>query len=245
MNGANPFVSVIVPVHNGEPFIRQALQSVVVQDYRPLEIVLVDDGSTDDTAEVARATTEGCDVPLHYVFQENRGPAAARNRGIGLAHGEIIAFQDADDVWTDHKLTLQLNLLAKHPAANVVLGYTRVVRSTDDGGLEDHPGKAGIPGLVTVLQAALFRRAIFDRVGLLDEKLLRGEDVDWFLRALEQNTEMVSHTDVVLLYRRHATSLTGNHQNASSALLRALKRSLSRRRTSSSQPAELVSRLRR
>ena len=236
MSGANVVVSVVVPVHNGEPFVRRALQSVIAQDYRPLEIVVVDDGSTDGTARIAREVANTCDVPLRYVFQERRGPAAARNRGIGIAEGEIIAFQDADDVWTGDKLTTQLGLLAQHPAASIVLGYTRVVRSTDGGGMEDSPGNAGMAGLVTVLQAALFRRAVFDQVGLLDESLLRGEDIDWFLRALEQNTEMVTHAEVVLLYRRHAASLTGGDGNPSLALLLALKRSLRRRRESATQP---------
>ena len=235
MRGANPVVSVVVPVHNGEPFIRHALRSVIVQDYRPLEIVVVDDGSTDGTARVTCGVADACDVPVRYVFEDRRGPAAARNRGIGIAQGDIIAFQDADDLWTEHKLATQMGLLAQHPAANVVLGYTRVVRSTADGGMEDYPGNAGRPGLVTVLQAALFRRAVFDQVGLLDEGLLRGEDIDWFLRALEQNTEMVTHSDVVLLYRRHAASLTSGDGNPPPSLLLALKRSLRRRRKSVGQ----------
>jgi len=241
VSSASPLVSVIVPVHNGEPFIRQALQSVVVQDYRPLEIVIVDDGSTDGTAQVARTIAEASDVPVHYVFQENRGPAAARNRGLGIAHGPIIAFQDADDVWTEHKLTTQVTLLAHDPLVSVVLGYTRAMRSTDDGGLENYPGKAG-PGLVTVLQAGLFRRAIFEQVGLLDEELRRGEDVDWFLRAVEQNTEIVTHSDVVLLYRRHAASVTGGDGTPSPSLLLALRRSLRRRRKATGQPDELTPR---
>jgi glycosyltransferase involved in cell wall biosynthesis len=243
MNGGNPLVSVVVPIYNGEPFMVQALQSVIVQDYRPLEIIVVDDGSTDGTAQSVRTISDSSDVPLRYVFQDNRGPAAARNRGVEIAHGEIIAFQDADDVWADHKLATQVNLLAEHPAASVVLGYTRVVRSTDEGGLEQCPGKGGMPGLVTVLQAALFRRSIFERVGLLDESLLRGEDVDWYLRALEQKTQMVVHADVVLLYRRHAANLTRDNDHVS--LLLALKRSLSRRRDRTGEGAELAPRLRR
>src|SRR5262245_45958654 len=230
VNEIDPVASLIVPAHNAEPFIRQALESVIAQAYRPMEIVVVDDGSIDGTAQVTRAIAEASDVPLRYAFQKNRGPAAARNRGIEMAEGEIIAFQDADDVWTEHELTTQLRLLAQRPTACVALGYTRAVRTTNDGGVGDCPGAMGRPGLVTVLQAALFRRTVFDQVGLLDETLLRGEDVDWFLRALEQNTEMVVHSDVVLLYRRHATSLTADHERGARALLLALKRSLDRRR---------------
>ena len=244
MNRAEPVVSVIVPAYNAEPFIRQALESVIVQDYRPLEIVVVDDGSTDGTAHVARAIAESCDVPVHYAFQDNCGPSAARNRGIGIARGEIIAFQDADDMWTDHKLSTQLRLLAEHPTASVALGHTRVVHSMDDGRLGGSPDGMGMSGLVTVLQAALFRRTVFDQVGLLDEKLRRGEDVDWFLRALEQNTEMVVHSDVVLLYRRHAASLTADDGRVSRSLLLALKRSLNRRRKATGHAGEPMPRLR-
>ena len=141
------------------------------------------------------------------------------------------------------ELSTQVDLLAQYPTVSVILGYTRVVRSTGDGGWEEYPGKAGAPGLVTSMPAALFRRAIFDRVGLLDEELRRGEDVDWFLRALEHNTEMVTHADVVWLYHRHAASLTGGDGNPSHSLLLALKRSLGRRRKATSQPGDLVSRL--
>jgi glycosyltransferase involved in cell wall biosynthesis len=219
-------VSVIVPVYNGAKFLREALESVSPQNYAPMEIIVIDDGSTDETAQVVQAFTEQSRAPVQYVYQENRGPAAARNHGLGIARGDIIAFQDADDVWTQDKLAVQLDLLARHPSASVVLGFTRL---TQMSGQEQVIGQSG---LVTVLQAALFRRTVFDQVGVLNEDLRLGEDVDWYLRALEQDVQIITHQDVVLFYRRHAANLTCSRQETNAHLLLAIRRSLVRRRQS-------------
>src|SRR5262249_25220663 len=90
-----PLVSVVIATYNSSRFIAQAVQSVLEQTYRPVEIVVVDDGSNDDTAEVLACYRDR----VRYVYQDNRGPAAARNRGIAEANGELLAFLDADDQW--------------------------------------------------------------------------------------------------------------------------------------------------
>ncbi|HMR66092.1 MAG TPA: glycosyltransferase family A protein [Anaerolineae bacterium] len=222
-------ISVIIPVYNAARFLADAVASIRAQQYAPLEIIIVDDGSTDGTAATARSLGED----IRYLYQPNAGPAAARNRGLELARGEIIAFQDADDIWSDHKLATQLALLDRYPAAGVVLGFTRLVETIEG------EQKIGRPGLVTVLQAALFRRTVFDQVGWLDEQLRLGEDIDWYLRALEQGAEIISHQEAVLFYRRHAANLTHNLQEAKVHFLRALGRSLSRRRQATGQASAL------
>ncbi len=220
-----PTVSVIVPVYNGEQFLAEAVASVRAQNYAPLEIIIVDDGSTDGTAEVAR----GLGDDIQYVYQPNAGPAAARNRGVRLARGELIAFQDADDLWVDDKLAWQLALLAQHPAAQGVLGQSQRVQLDADGMLSPLPGVLGAPRLQPLLHTALFRGKIFNRVGLLDETLRCGEDLDWYLRALEQDIALITHPETVLLYRQHQANLTRNW-SIKSQLLRMIKRSLDRRK---------------
>src|SRR3982074_3555445 len=98
-----PLVSVIVPVYNGERFLAETLQSIINQQYRPLELIVIDDGSTDQTARIATSVSE-----VRYFYQRNQGVANARNAGLAAARGELIAFLDADDLWQPNKLSLQV-----------------------------------------------------------------------------------------------------------------------------------------
>jgi glycosyltransferase involved in cell wall biosynthesis len=229
MSNSHPLISVIIPVYNGAAWLAEALDSVIRQSHRPLEIIVVDDGSTDNTVQVVNTFSAGCNLSWRYVYQENQGPAAARNRGLAMAEGEFVAFQDADDVWMDDKLSQQLALLKQYPLAKTVLGQTQWVQLDANGRLVSMPGALRSPRLLPHLHAALFRQEIFKQVGLLDETLRCGEDLDWYLRALEQNTSIVTHPETVLLYRRHDSNLTRNC-NIKSQLLHMIKRSLDRRR---------------
>ena len=108
---ARPLVSVILPVKNGERFLAQAINSVLEQDYRPLEIVVVDGQSTDASAAIAQSFEL-----VRYVFQQGElGLGRARNLGIEAARGELIAFINSDDLWAPHKLSVQVDYLARHP----------------------------------------------------------------------------------------------------------------------------------
>jgi glycosyltransferase involved in cell wall biosynthesis len=111
MNDKRYFVSVIIPIYNGESYIMEALESVFRQDYLPQEIIIVDDGSTDKTAGILS------DLPgrIRYISQKNQGPASARNRGILNAKEPILAFLDIDDLWVPNKLSTQINYIAQHP----------------------------------------------------------------------------------------------------------------------------------
>lgn len=97
-------ISCIVPVFNGERYVSETLDSILAQTYRPLELIVADDGSTDGTAAVVARYGE----PVRYLWQSNQGPAAARNLGVSAAQGEFVAFLDADDLWHPEKLTRQM-----------------------------------------------------------------------------------------------------------------------------------------
>jgi glycosyltransferase involved in cell wall biosynthesis len=220
-----PLVSVIVPVFNGEAYLAEALESVLHQVYLPLEIIVVDDGSTDGTAGVAARFPH-----VRYVYQSNRGPARARNAGLALAQGEVLASLDADDVWPDDKLALQGALLSAHPEADLVLGRVTLVTACPrvDGRL--CPKTLAQPWLSPSLGAALIRRRAFERVGRFDETLPLSEDLDWFLRAREGGPPWFSHPEVMLYYRRHAQNYSLKNPLADKYHLLALKKSLDRRR---------------
>ena len=228
-------VSVIVPVYNGARFLRQALDSVLAQACPPLEILVVDDGSTDATPDILR----GIDAPIRYLRQENRGPSAARNAGIGLARAEVLAFLDADDVWPGDKLARQLPLLATEGSVDIAMGYTQpmiMVRPE-----EDVTALAPVlgPRLTLSVGANLYRRSVFDRFGPFDESIRTAEDLDWLLRAREAGARIEVVNAVTLLYRENPGSLTYGQDASQLAFFRVLKRSVDRRRGDGSTLAPL------
>ncbi len=126
--GASPTVSVIIPTYNSRRFLEVAIDSVEAQTYRDFEIIVVDDGSTDDTAEWAERNAGR----LHYYHQENARQAVARNRGAELARGKYLAFLDADDLWLPEKLDIQVELAERHPEASFVFSDGYRVQSEAD-----------------------------------------------------------------------------------------------------------------
>ncbi len=227
-----PLVSVIIPVFNGERFLREAVQSVreavhvLHRKYSDVEIIIVDDGSTDGTANVARSLPE----TVRYLHQPNQGPAAARNRGIEHAQGSLIAFADADDLWPADKLELQLPYLIRDAKIEIVMGRIQQVllSRTFDG--QTRAEEFAEPAFSVNLGSAVIRKAVFERVGLFDETMRYSEDVDWFMRARERGAEIVTIDAVTLFYRRHEQNMTRGKSTSELNVLKALKRSLDRRR---------------
>jgi len=219
-------VSVIVPVHNGEAFLREAIQSIRSQDWGAAEIIVVDDGSTDRTPAIVTDLGD----PVRYVQQPNLGAAAARNRGIKTATGSVIAFLDADDLWLEHTLSLQLGMLQSDPSLQMVRGHTqrihRAAGRSGESGWENFD--EAWPALS--LGSAIMRKPVFDSVGYLDESLAFNEDVDWFLRARETGIATLLHENVVQLYRRHEHNLTNNREQNRTSFLRTLKNTIERKR---------------
>ena len=225
-------VSVIIPVFNGERFLREAVQSVLDQGDSSAEIIVVDDGSTDGTATVARSFAE----TVRYLHQTNQGPAAARNRGIEHARGSLLAFADADDLWPANKLDLQLSYLLQDPEIDIVLGRIQQVRM-----LETVTEEFAEPAFSVNLGSAIIRKSVFDRVGLFDETMRYSEDVDWFMRAREAGARIVTIDAITLLYRQHEQNMTRGKSTSELNVLKALKRSLDRRREGTGVAAALPS----
>ncbi len=221
-----PLVSTIIPVLNGERFLAEAVASIRRQRYPRIEVIVVDDGSTDGTAAVANSLGEG----VRCVSQANAGPPAARNRGLELARGDLIAFLDADDLWSDDKLEVQAGRILADPELDVVMGTTQLFRpsAVDDATTLGDP--AGPPVLLLSLGGALFRREVFDRVGGFDVSQRMDDDVDWFLRALEAGARILPLGTVVQYYRRHDRNITNAREVDRRFYLLALKKSLDRRR---------------
>jgi glycosyltransferase involved in cell wall biosynthesis len=209
-------VSVIIPVFNGAPFLARAVESIRRQRYAPLEIVVVDDGSTDDTAGVvARLAPDA-----RFARQINAGPAAARNHGLRIATGDVIAFLDVDDAWPDATLASQTAVLAERPSVAIVQGTIREERA--DGSVLE-------PYFNVNLGSFVFRRSVFDAIGGFDETLRTGEDVDLVIRAWEHGLSKIARPEVALVYHRHDAAMTDG-VNRKLVFAALLKRRLARRR---------------
>jgi glycosyltransferase involved in cell wall biosynthesis/peptidoglycan/xylan/chitin deacetylase (PgdA/CDA1 family) len=224
-----PLVSVIVIFFQAERFLEQAIESILAQSYTPIELILVDDGSTDAGMGMARSYAAG-DERIHYVThpgRENRGMSASRNLGLDHARGQLVAFLDADDVWLPEKLERQVDLLAAMPEVGLVWGPTEWWYSWSgdpadaerDVALDIRVPLDSIQEPPALLQgmvertasppatcSALVRRAVFDRVGRFEEGF-RGlyEDQVFFAKVLLQERSYASSL-CLDRYRQHDAS---------------------------------------
>ena len=193
---SNPLVSVVIPVYNAEPFLRATLASVFAQDYEPFEVLVVDDGSSDASGEIAR-TFPG----VRYFRQENRGPSAARNLGVANARGELVANVDADDIIPPHKLTVQVRYLLEHPEIACVLGRQEWIDPPDE--LARDPVWGDLDGIP--LNSMVVRRSALLEVGEFDEE--KGGDLDFLVRLRERGLRHAVIPEIVVYRRYHGDNL--------------------------------------
>ena len=218
-------ISAVIPAYNAGRFLAQAVASIEHQHHGIDEIIIIDDGSSDDTAEVARAL----DPRVQYIYQDNAGPSAARNRGIEVARGEFIAFLDADDQWTLEKTTQQLECFARHPELALVAA---------DMAETDIDGRIVLPSVLTrhhlhdffesldgapipnALQrlteinfiptgTVLARREALLEAGLFDTGIHYGEDLELWAKVAMKHSIACLPT-VGMLRRQHDTNATGH-----------------------------------
>ncbi|MEM9291647.1 MAG: glycosyltransferase [Acidobacteriota bacterium] len=184
-------ISVIIPAYNAEDTIAETLESVVSQSYENLEILIIDDGSTDRTAEIVRGFS---DPRLKLHSFENQGAPASRNRGIRLAKGEYITLLDADDLWRRDKVEKQAAALDANPEAGVVYSFVTYMYENGEkfsrGFRKHYQGdvlrELCIRFFLQCGSNGMMRREVFDRVGYFDEELDVCDDHDFYLRAAEQ-----------------------------------------------------------
>ena len=201
-----PLLTVIMPVYNGEAFLLEAIRHVLAQQYHPLEFIVVDDGSTDCTADIAAAFSDG----IRYVRQPNLGPAAARNRGIEIARGEFLAFLDVDDLWAEGALPRLVDHLQAHPEIGIAQGLIQQMHL--DRSVPEIQPRVFTPVFKPYqfinIGSAVYRKMVFDTVGRFDPELRDNEDTDWFIRAWEHNVPKAVLPEVVMFYRKHDRNMT-------------------------------------
>lgn len=221
-------VTCVLPVYNGARFLGEALHSVLDQGVDGLRVIVVDDGSTDATPHVLA----GFGDRIRVVRQENAGVAAARNRGLAEVDSEFVAFQDADDLWCAGKLRRQLDAFRADPDLQLVVGrvqnFWMPELAHEEAAFRGSRFASEAPGYL--LQCALARRSVFDRVGRFDPSLRVGEDNDWFLRVRDAGVRAYLVPEVLVRRRLHAGNLTREDLASREAILRNMKASLDRRR---------------
>jgi len=218
----------VIPIFNGQDYLPDALASVAAQTVRELEIIVVDDGSTDQSARIAR---DFADKRIRCVRQENAGAAAARNRGVEAAEGKLLAFLDADDIWLPDKLERQASALQQGLGDLI---FTRIVEFVSPD-LDDAAAARLDPRVEPVDGFAptglLMRRRDFAAVGPFDPAIKVGEFIDWFGRAREAGLRAHVVPDVLARRRLHERNQGRSNQGERRQYAQLLKRMLDRRRT--------------
>jgi glycosyltransferase involved in cell wall biosynthesis len=216
MADASPLCSVIIPAYQAGGFVAQTIQSVLDQTYPAVEVIVVDDGSTDDTADVVA----GFGDAVRLCRQANGGPSAARNTGLGLAQGEFVAFLDADDWWVPERLARCVAFLTEHPDIDVVTTDAWLVDEDvvsdrrfygDYNAFEfpDPPEQLGaIVDVNFVFVSALMRRELVDRTGPFDPAFRGTEDYDMWIRMLRGGATFGLLREPLAYYRIRAESLS-------------------------------------
>lgn len=204
-----PLVSVIIPCYNHAHYLPKAVESVVQQRYPKKEIIVVDDGSSDDTASVCQQ------LPVTYVYQANAGLSAARNKGIQFSKGELLLFLDADDWLYPEALAINSRILLDNPTLAFVSGGHRKVLSNGEVVSEDnftvekdHYLQCLRMNYIGMHATVMYRRWVFNNE-LFNEKLPACEDYDLYLR-ISRKFPVSHHTHIIAAYRQHQHNMSGN-----------------------------------
>jgi glycosyltransferase involved in cell wall biosynthesis len=235
IEGSVPLITCIIPVFNGGRFLKEALDNIFEQSYRPLEVIVVDDGSTDNTKAVATSYGE----KVQYLWQPNTGPWVARNLGISAANGDFVAFQDADDLWHSEKLARHMAHFQKQPKLDVSVCmiqnfWTSELHEEENKFRDDRRSKP-IPGYTC--PGMLVRRSQFEIVGLFDKNLRHAAATDWFLRAKRKGTIVELLPDTLVFRRLHQLNRSRIHaSNSQNEYLKILQTHIKERRQGKDKP---------
>ncbi len=223
---SNSLVSVIIIVKNGELFLASAIDSVLKQDYRPLEIIVVDGHSTDKTQVISQSYPD-----VSYIQQQKTGVSDAYNLGVDKAKGKLVAFLSHDDLWTPDKLTTQVDYLLENPEVQYTIAkfiYFLEPGTISPAGFRKELLKGEHVG--RIMETLVARKSVFEKVGKFDTGLNTAEDVDWYSRANDLQIPMAIIPRVLLHKRIHGRNISLNVDENNQNLLNALRQSVHRKK---------------
>jgi glycosyltransferase involved in cell wall biosynthesis len=221
-------LSLILPVHNSAGTLAETLESLRAQAFDDLEVIVVDDGSTDDSAALAGRLWPGAKV----ITQANAGPAAARNRGLQETAAPLVTFLDSDDLLPPGKLARQCAFLDASPATQAIVGLLQKFRLREGAAPASRDYEHSRPFFLFTLGCGIYRRALFGQVGEFDTHMRFGysDDTDWMVRVMEAHAEVEFEQEVALYYRIHPGGITHGLDSRTNGFLLAVQRSIARRR---------------
>jgi glycosyltransferase involved in cell wall biosynthesis len=219
-----PRVSIIIPCYNGEAFLQEAIESALAQSYRCIEVIVVDDGSTDRSGEIARA------LPVRYLYHENRGLCVSRNEGVRASKGNYILFLDADDRLKPDAIENGLGVLAEQPECAMSVGdhmficqdRLHVAASRKECLSEFHYEALLKSNFIEMISSVIFRRDVLEEMGGFNTELKVAEDYDLYLR-IARKYPICCHTAVMAEYRIHGHNASRNSQLMLTTTLQVLR----------------------
>lgn len=225
MNQSPPFLTVIIPAYNREQYVGEAIRSALEQTRTPNEIIVVDDGSSDGTAAVARSFGG----IVRCLSQKNGGCASARNHGVNEAKGDLLAFLDSDDQWVPQKLEWQLCYLDAHPETELVFGHMQSYISPELESSYPRPiDTKSMPGVCAC--TLLLRKKTFLKVGYFNPDEKGTEFIEWFSRAQDKGCSSHVLPELVMRRRAHLSNTVFDRVKMNSLYARVVKSILDRRR---------------
>jgi len=225
--GNQPLVSVIMPVFNGEKHIEEALESIFKQEYEPLQVIVVDDGSTDKTAGIINSFGN-----IEYIYQENQGQTSALNTGLSRARGELIAFLDADDRWETNCLVLLTGYLSLHPDVDCVFGLMKNFIDPNAQLPEkiSNYKESIVNQTGRNLTTLITKKKVFEKTGYFNRSYLHNKHTEWICRVKKQGFRIETIPEVVLYRRLHDENMSYQLKNKKSELLKIAKSLIDNRR---------------
>ncbi len=203
----SPRVSVLIPCYNAGRFLKDAVDSVLAQTYQDFEIIVADDGSTDDTATVAATLPR-----IRYVHHEHRGISATRNLALSHARGEFITFLDADDLWATDKLEKQVTYMDSHPDCVLVFTQAKNFFHGDENTMSQRQQQLLNGRTDQYMASSCIRHSVFEEYGNFREDYVHGEDTQWVTRLWAGGVNMKHLIDEPLYFRRvHDSNISLTH----------------------------------
>ncbi len=213
MDPANYFVSIIIPTYNRAHIVARAIESVLQQSYKHFELIVIDDGSTDDTAIQLKSFIENKSIQFHQ--KDNAGVASARNFGVSKSRGQWLAFLDSDDEWLPHKLQDQIDFLMAHRHLRIVYGEETWIRNGVKVNQKKHHKKSGghifekcLEQCLIAPSSVLLERKLFDELNGFDESFIVCEDYDLWIKISSQYEIGFIEHPLILKYGGHEDQLS-------------------------------------